>query len=227
MYRRNITISKEVPEGFGRAKELTFNVHQGFGYRLQKEMGFKTPEWLSEKSGVQIDKLTGFLADRTIPTVDELIALAKALGVTEVWLAEGFSQEEHGDNFAAKLRKIRGTASIEEFADSLNVSIDYILSLEKGESEPGYAFLKELLLKKEINPQWLFEDFGPMKLKSDEAVNDDFIDELVTYIIGTIEDILEKNCMDFRTNKKAQMILLLHEELTRHRVKKDVSEITS
>lgn len=84
-----VTITKETPEGFGRAKELTFKIYPHFGTRMKKELGTRTPEWLSEKSGLPLDTITGLLADEIMPSVDELVALSGALGVAEIWLAQG------------------------------------------------------------------------------------------------------------------------------------------
>jgi len=90
-------IRKDRPEGFGRAKELTYKIYPvGFRSRLQKEMGGlddRKPVWLSKESGLPIDKIIEFLTGEAIPTVDELIALAEALSVSEIWLAEGDTQK--------------------------------------------------------------------------------------------------------------------------------------
>lgn len=100
--RRAVTITKATPEGFGNAKELTFKIYPAdFRTRLQKEMGGlddRKPAWLSKESGLHIDKIIEFLTGEAIPTVDELIALASALGVSEAWLAEGNAKRNNRES---------------------------------------------------------------------------------------------------------------------------------
>jgi len=91
MRRGVVTITKEVPEGFGRAKEQKFYVDEDFSSRLQNKLGAKTPEWLAEKSGLQLNRLRGFLTDIAIPNPEELTVLAKTFGVSEKWMGCGDS----------------------------------------------------------------------------------------------------------------------------------------
>ncbi|MBK5274583.1 MAG: helix-turn-helix domain-containing protein [Desulfuromonadales bacterium] len=158
--REWVTVTKEIPNGFGRAKKLTFKIYPSFRQRLQKEMGGlddRKPKWLAKESGVPIDTIIRFLLGEAIPTVDELIALSGALGVSEVWLAEGDNQKKSG------------------------------------------SAVKE----------------------GDRSATDNIVSDTIKYVIGEVEDYFEKNYLHLPSNKKAELIWLLYEELSDNRIKKE------
>jgi transcriptional regulator with XRE-family HTH domain len=89
-----VIITKDIPDGFGRAREISYRVYEDFSTRLHKELvrpGFeyRTIEMLAQVTNLPLERLEGFFAGKIIPTVDDLEALASALQVSEIWLAEG------------------------------------------------------------------------------------------------------------------------------------------
>lgn len=90
-----VVITKDVPDAFGRVKELTYRIYEDFSSRLKKELvrpGFeyRTIEMLAQVSNLSLERVEEFLLNKAVPTVDELEALANALQVSERWLSEGY-----------------------------------------------------------------------------------------------------------------------------------------
>lgn len=82
-------------------------LHRSFGQRLRErraELGLSLRE-LGQRAGVSAQAIVHAEADRSLPKVDTLEALAQALGVSPCWLAYGQGYRTAGD------RSSKGTVS--------------------------------------------------------------------------------------------------------------------
>lgn len=95
----------------------TIEIDDLFATRIIYELRDRSVEWLSTKSGLDVCRINDFLAEKEIPTYNELITIADALGVSPEWLRikgpfqiENWSMESHkiDDNslIRAKLFKL-------------------------------------------------------------------------------------------------------------------------
>ncbi|MDQ1351406.1 MAG: Helix-turn-helix protein, partial [Acidobacteriota bacterium] len=66
--------------------------------------------------------------------------------------------------FGKRLREIRKTLDSQQkdFAEELEISGSFLSEVEKGKAKPGYDFLKNLIVKFDINPMYLFKGESPM-----------------------------------------------------------------
>lgn len=74
--------------GSGRHDTGTIELDDLFTTRLKREMGEKTVEWLAAESGLDVVRIEDIIDEREIPTYDELEAIADALHVSLIWLAQ-------------------------------------------------------------------------------------------------------------------------------------------
>lgn len=100
-----------------------------FAARIIYELRDRSVEWLSVESGLDVSRINEFLAEKKIPTYNELVAIARALGVSPVWLrirgpfqSENWTMEYHklADNslIPAKLFKLYYVA-VEDFNEKI------------------------------------------------------------------------------------------------------------
>jgi len=65
--------------------------------------------------------------------------------------------------FGQGLKDIRKNLDIQQkdFAEKLRISGSFLSEVEKGKAKPGYDFIKNLIVKFDINPLYLFTGEGP------------------------------------------------------------------
>ncbi len=68
--------------------------HQTFSERLRGELGIRTPEFLSKKTNIPVERIEGFLTGRAWPSADELSNMANALSVSARWLSKESKYDE-------------------------------------------------------------------------------------------------------------------------------------
>jgi hypothetical protein len=78
------------------------------------------PEFLSERSGIPIERMQAFFTEQAIPTDEEISALADALGVTSTWMA--------------KKSELETLSSMKMTADALITDIKKIPVAQRGET---------------------------------------------------------------------------------------------
>ena len=86
-----IIVSKQdaIIDSYGRRMPKEYWIDELFTTRLKRSLGKITPEWLSNETGIRLQKISNIMADKTIPSVDEIESIARALGnVNPAWLAE-------------------------------------------------------------------------------------------------------------------------------------------
>jgi transcriptional regulator with XRE-family HTH domain len=83
-----VEIAKEDVSELGTHYERKIYVDDLFSTRLIHELRGRTTEWLANESDVDRARISEFVKNQAIPTVDELDAIADALMVTPRWLAE-------------------------------------------------------------------------------------------------------------------------------------------
>lgn len=64
-----------------------FDIDNLFAIRLEKNLGNRTTEWLAQESNIDPLKIEKFISGESFPTVNQLIAMADALGVNPAWLS--------------------------------------------------------------------------------------------------------------------------------------------
>jgi transcriptional regulator with XRE-family HTH domain len=66
--------------------------------------------------------------------------------------------------FGSRLREIRKSLDSQQkdFAGELEISGSFLSEVEKGKARPGYDFLKNLIVKFDVNPMYLFKGESPM-----------------------------------------------------------------
>lgn len=86
-----IIISKQnaKTDGWGRSISIEYKIDDLFTTRLKHTLGNRSPEWLSNETGIKSQKLLKIMDGQTIPSVEELETIASALGnINPTWLAE-------------------------------------------------------------------------------------------------------------------------------------------
>lgn len=85
-----IALCQEDPYGhsYSRSYERSYELDDLFATRLTKELKDRTVEWLAAESNIDKLRIEEFIFNNTIPTVDELEAIADAIKVSPGWLAE-------------------------------------------------------------------------------------------------------------------------------------------
>lgn len=84
IYKENSNI-----DSWGRSKATEYKIDGLFTTRIKRKLGNKTTEWLSSRTDIKVQKIEKIIAGETIPSVDELEAIAKAFGnINPAWLAE-------------------------------------------------------------------------------------------------------------------------------------------
>jgi transcriptional regulator with XRE-family HTH domain len=86
-----VKIAGYVTGDFNQAIPVSYEIDDLFTTRLQRELGNKTIEWLSDRSHVESARLEEIVTNKVVPTVGELIAIAESLrkgGVNPRWLAQ-------------------------------------------------------------------------------------------------------------------------------------------
>lgn len=75
----------------------------GFGERLKEVIGNKSGRAFAKEVSISYSTLHNYLTNMSLPTLDNLIALAKHTGVSIEWLATGEEKEQFSsdDNFIA------------------------------------------------------------------------------------------------------------------------------
>lgn len=82
-----------------------------------------------------------------------------------------------------KIKLIRNDLNIsqKDFANLLDVAQSTVSRIEKGDRQPEYDFLKDLINKFNINPDWIFFDRNPIFLEVDDNIpmqNQDLIKDI-------------------------------------------------
>lgn len=99
--------------GEGLKQRAAVSVGEYFKNRLKMKVGNKvTPEWLSDRSGIPVEKIQAFLGDQAVPSDGEIFALADALGVASIW--------------TSKKNELETLSSLKDVADALITDIKKI-----------------------------------------------------------------------------------------------------
>lgn len=69
-----------------------------------------------------------------------------------------------------RIRQVRGDFSQAEFAAKYSMHKNTLFRIEKGESEPSYKFLQQLVTSEGVSPEWLLIGSGDMFLGTEESV---------------------------------------------------------
>jgi len=103
-----------------------------------------------------------------------------------------------------KIKYIRNDLNLnqKDFANLLNVAQSTVSRIEKGERQPEYEFLRNFIIKFNINPDWIFFDKEPILLD----VDDNFIVNQNNDLLKDISLILSPE----ELNKKLNDILFEH-----------------
>ncbi|MDW7646450.1 MAG: helix-turn-helix transcriptional regulator [Desulfuromonadales bacterium] len=115
-----------------------------------------------------------------------------------------------------RILEIRGETARENFAPQFCISRNTLVNYEKGATSPPADFLNRLLeLHPEINPTWLLTGEGP-KLRDDAVLEGAALPldkDLMREIIIGLDPIFESLAKPWPGEKKAQLMLLLHDEV--------------
>jgi transcriptional regulator with XRE-family HTH domain len=84
IYKENTNI-----DSWGRSSATEYKIDGLFTTRIKRTLGNRTTEWLSSETDITVQKIEKIIEGETIPSVDELEAIAKAFdNINPAWLAE-------------------------------------------------------------------------------------------------------------------------------------------
>lgn len=118
-------------------------------------------------------------------------------------------------NERLKLLRQNLNISQREMAEMLDISPRSWQQYENGASVPGGNVLKSLLLKLQVNINWLLSGSGQMYFKECDV---DFDRELMIQAIAVLEDCLAKEGVKLDPAKRGKVTVKLFENLKRSEV---------
>lgn len=71
--------------------------------------------------------------------------------------------QETAAGFGGRIREVRGTSSLGEFAEVFDIHKNTLARYEKGESLPDAEFLSKLCERYGVNPSWMLMGTGPKR----------------------------------------------------------------
>lgn len=74
------------------------------------------------------------------------------------------------NEIGARIRQIRGDLSQAEFAAKFSMHKNTLFRIEKGESDPSYTFLQQLVTLEGVSPEWLLLGKGDIFLGTEESI---------------------------------------------------------
>ncbi|WP_373100830.1 MULTISPECIES: XRE family transcriptional regulator [Pasteurellaceae] len=133
----------------GQVPFLSSGKGSSFSERLRELIGNKSGRAFAKEAGISYSTLHNYLTDTSLPTLDNLIALANYADVSVQWLATG-----QGDPKSTKANQdISGVTMVNSFS-SINVSAGYG-SFNEGVTQPDgqVPYSAELLHKLGVKPR--------------------------------------------------------------------------
>ena len=83
-----VIITKPLKDRIAPPFEQEYEIDDLFSTRLKHALQTRSIEWLAKEADIEHKRLLEFTSDICVPTVDELIRIADAIGVSPHWLAE-------------------------------------------------------------------------------------------------------------------------------------------
>lgn len=125
--------------------------------------------------------------------------------------------------FGARLAKLRGDISQAEFAGKHGAHKNTYANYEREDREPAWGFLQNLV-KAGVNVNWVLTGDGPMLLKDQVQVAP--LDQGVLLdVLAVVEEELKRRNRYLEPEKKAELIMLLYEQICEEEGKVDRAKI--
>ena len=131
---------------------------------------------------------------------------------------KNINSKEKKDLIGDRIKEIRNAKhfTLQSFADILNTSPGFISDIEKGNKNPGNKIISSLKDSFDVNLNWLFTGKGKMFTPELSPINLDLLKE----VIKTVEDISIERNLSLRSTNKAELVILLFEELLEDETKR-------
>jgi transcriptional regulator with XRE-family HTH domain len=121
-----------------------------------------------------------------------------------------------------RIKELRGEMRQEDFAARLGLKKNTIGRFERGEQKPGFDDLQTILSEfPDISPSWLLSGEGPMT-RSAVGGSELSVDKQVLWeVIVRVERIFARLSKPWPPEKKAELIVLLHDEIMEGELKSE------
>jgi len=110
-------------------------------------------------------------------------------------------------------RKEKGL-KVKELAQIIGISQGSLSDIENEKTKPSADTLSSIVRNTDINPYWLLTGKGPMLKEGDHLFAHQGLNpQVVKDVIETLEELLEREKVHLPPSKKAELVVLLAEEV--------------
>lgn len=185
------------------------------GDRIKAVRGPLSRDKFAPQTGISKTALVNYETNERTPPSDYLVKILEQFpSINPAWLLMGEGEMYRNgrrtlasgiflDEFAKRIKTIRGDIPIADFANSLDISEEDAIALEAGKLEPGYGFLSYLCFEYDISYSWLFDGTGLMKYVNGKGLSDELFVRVVQSAILTFQETNDDR--DVEARKQAAM----------------------
>ena len=148
--------------------------------RLEQDL---TQAELASRLKVKPSVLGMWEQNRRMPEVKTIVLIADYFGVTVDYILDRTNIKERFKN--ENLRRLRGQRSIEEFANTLNISVNLLTRFEEGKEIPNSSFLEYIAEIEKVDVDYFFTNRDNIFECSNKTVIDSYDENIKKWILSS------------------------------------------